>query len=58
MANLSCNSYINANVIKNPLIDIEGNLIITQGPLKKTSDKFWKMIEEYDINCIVGIVEK
>ena len=52
-------NYINANFINNPYLEGDlCNFIATQGPLSRTIDQFWRMVELYQIRVIVGIVEK
>lgn len=58
-AEISPENYINANIIHNPYLEGDlCNFIATQGPLSRTMDQFWKMVELYQVPVIVGIVEK
>ena len=51
--------YINANFIHSPYEHGDlNNFIATQGPLKRTMDHFWRMIEQFEVRVIVAIVEK
>jgi protein tyrosine phosphatase len=56
---LTPQNYINANFIHNPFLEGDlNNFIATQGPLKRTVNHFWKMVEKYQIKVIIAIVEK
>jgi protein tyrosine phosphatase len=57
----SLTNHLNANFVINPYAQGAGGevrYIATQGPLKSTSDHFWRMIENHKVTQIVTIVEK
>ena len=54
---LSKDQYIHANWVKFSSQDIGVRSILTQGPLASTTQTFWEMIWEYQVETIVGIIE-
>ena len=46
-------SYINANYVNSSIAQNDQLFIATQGPLEKTSENFWRMIDQENCSLIV-----
>ena len=46
-------SYINANYVNSSIAHNDQLFIATQGPLEKTAENFWRMVDQENLSLIV-----
>jgi protein tyrosine phosphatase len=54
---LKNSGYINANWVKKDKFNIDIDYIVTQGPLKETTDHFWEMVLENKVPVILMLTK-